>query len=215
MGCKRLAPVLSDKAQQMVAEKYVDMRTRFQSGYAELNNPESTKKPRLAVTTRTLEALIRLATAHAKLKLRKDEVLEEDVIQAYNLMLAAREEEVAVMPGDAVADAQDGDDAPPPPPGDDDSAGRGRKRNVEEADIGTELRITPGRLAALTTLVARTFARQTESDMPRLDLLEAVNAGLVEGEAPFSEDEFASGLDELERQNRIMSVETGNVVHVG
>merc|ERR1712187_576480 len=87
--CRRLKPVLSEQAQAMVANKYVDMRMRFQSGYAELQNPES-KKPRLAVTTRTLEALIRLATAHAKLKLRKDEVLEEDVIQAYNLMLAAR-----------------------------------------------------------------------------------------------------------------------------
>merc|ERR1712039_659074 len=163
MGCKRLEPVLSDKAQKMVAEKYVDMRTRFQSGYAELNDPSSTKKPRLAVTTRTLEALIRLATAHAKLKLRKDEVLEEDVIEAYNLMLAAREEEVAEMPGDAVADADaDGGDVPPPSPGDDSVGGR-RKRSPEE-----EGRITPGRLAALTTLVARTFARQGESDMGRL-----------------------------------------------
>merc|ERR1712176_880980 len=108
----------------------------------------------------------------------------------------------------------DGDGAPSPPPGDD-SAGRGRKRNLDEADMATEARITPGRLAALTTLVARTFARQSEPDMPRIDLLDAVNAGLVEGEAPFSEDEFASGLDELERQNKIMRVETGNVVHVG
>ena len=31
-----------------------------------------------------MEALIRLATAHAKLKLRKEEVLEEDVIEAEN-----------------------------------------------------------------------------------------------------------------------------------
>merc|ERR1719492_313339 len=91
--CRRLAPVMGEAAQAMVAEKYVDMRMRFQSGFAELNNPEATKKPRLAVTTRTLEAIIRLATAHAKLKLRKDEVLEEDVEEAYRLMLLAREEE--------------------------------------------------------------------------------------------------------------------------
>merc|ERR1719242_2739833 len=90
--CRRLKPVLSVSAQAMVANKYVDMRMRFQSGYADLQNPES-KKPRLAVTTRTLEAIIRLATAHAKLKLRKEEVLEEDVEQAYRLMLMAREEE--------------------------------------------------------------------------------------------------------------------------
>merc|ERR1712014_166674 len=81
-------------AQAEVAEKYCDMRMRFQSGLADNTNPDSNKKPRLAVTTRTLEALIRLSTAHAKLKLRKHEVLPEDVHEAYKLMMAAREEEV-------------------------------------------------------------------------------------------------------------------------
>merc|ERR1711953_1241296 len=92
--CRRLAPVLTDEAQAMVAEKYVDMRLRFQSGLADVTNPDSNKKPRLAVTTRTLEALIRLSTAHAKLKLRKHEVLPEDVHEAYKLMMAARDEDV-------------------------------------------------------------------------------------------------------------------------
>merc|ERR1719506_2328974 len=78
--CRRFTPVLTDEAQIMVAEKYVDMRMRFQSGLADTSNPESNKKPRLAVTTRTLEGLIRLATAHAKLKLRKETVEKEDVL---------------------------------------------------------------------------------------------------------------------------------------
>merc|ERR1719446_531580 len=69
------------------------MRTRFQSGFADVQAAEASRKPRLAVTTRTLEAIIRLATAHAKLKLRKDEVLKEDVVEAYKLMLGAREED--------------------------------------------------------------------------------------------------------------------------
>merc|ERR1711908_148481 len=77
----------------MVAEKYCDMRMRFQTGLSDAGNPDSNKKPRLAVTTRTLEALIRLATAHAKLKLRHEHVIKEDVIEAYKLMLSAREEE--------------------------------------------------------------------------------------------------------------------------
>merc|ERR1719199_1830608 len=86
--CRRLSPVLTEEAQAAVAEKYVDMRMRFQSGLADVDSPDSNKKPRLAVTTRTLEALIRLATAHAKLKLRKDHVLPEDVQEAYALMMA-------------------------------------------------------------------------------------------------------------------------------
>merc|ERR1712070_95808 len=88
--CK--SPVLSTEAQQEVADRYVDMRMRFQTGHGE---SDSDKKSKLAVTTRTLEALIRLATAHAKLKLRADEVTKEDVEEAYKLMLSAREEEVA------------------------------------------------------------------------------------------------------------------------
>merc|ERR1712232_1369967 len=125
---RRLTPVLTEEAQATVAEKYCDMRMRFQSGLADTSNPESNKKPRLAVTTRTLEALIRLATAHAKMKLRKEEVLKEDVLEAYNLMLAAREEEIAVMPGSGDA-GEDDDGAPPPAPGGDDDTGRGQKRS--------------------------------------------------------------------------------------
>merc|ERR1719230_1786259 len=96
--CRRLTPVLTEEAQAEVAEKYCDMRMRFQTGLSDSSNPESNKKPRLAVTTRTLEALIRLSTAHAKLKLRKEEVLPEDVREAYKLMMAAREEDVPAPP---------------------------------------------------------------------------------------------------------------------
>merc|ERR1712151_939060 len=102
--CK--APVLNEEARAEIAARYVDMRMRFQTGFNDAQNPDSEKKPKLAVTTRTLEALIRLATAHAKLKLRADEVTKEDVIEAYKLMLQAREEEV----GDAGDPEAGGDD---------------------------------------------------------------------------------------------------------
>merc|ERR1712242_309591 len=90
--CK--APVLTPEAQQEVADRYVEMRMKFQTGHASPDEQNSKRKPKLAVTTRTLEALIRLATAHAKLKLRAEEVTKEDVIEAYKLMLSAREEDV-------------------------------------------------------------------------------------------------------------------------
>jgi len=214
--CRRLKPVLSQGAQAQVAERYVDMRMRFQSGHLDGDAPES-KKPRLAVTTRTLEAIIRLATAHAKLRLRKDEVLEEDVDEAYRLMLAAREEEVATPPVPAPVDA----DAPAPPPGDEPgSAGHGVKRTRDEALGALEVEegsisISSGRLTVLTTLVARTFARQAQQEVPRGELLESVNAGLAGGELPFLEAEFSAGLESLEAQNKVMVVESGNVIHIG
>merc|ERR1719464_631361 len=154
--CRRLKPQLTEEAQATIAEKYVDMRMRFQSGFADQQrdqqNPDAKRKPRLAVTTRTLEALIRLATAHAKLRLRKHEVLPEDVHEAYKLMLAAREEDVPERPT-SVEVGDDGD-------GGDDEA-RGQKRSREEAGMGPaeDAPILPRRFDSLRTLVARAFAR--------------------------------------------------------
>jgi DNA replication licensing factor MCM3 len=214
--CRRLTPVLTEEAQAMVAEKYVDMRMRFQSGLADTSNPESAKKPRLAVTTRTLEAIIRLATAHAKLKLRKDEVLPEDVHEAYRLMMAAREEDVPTFPQAASPDDDDapggaGDDAPSMGPG------RGKKRSRgEAASSAQEEAISAGRVNAMTTIVARGFARAQAQQLGRAELLEGVNAGLSEGEQPFDDEEFDAGLNVMEARNKIFVVqETGEVILVG
>jgi len=215
--CRRLTPVLTDEAQAVVAEKYCDMRLRFQSGLADTSNPESNKKPRLAVTTRTLEALIRLATAHAKLKLRKDSVLKEDVEEAYKLMMAAREEEVPTLPA---ARADDGNAGPD---GGDDGAGpsqgggkRGKKRARRDSAATTqeEEAISAARVNALMLLVARTFARLRKQQLPRAELLEGINSGLADGEEAFEEEEFAAGLVVMESRNKIM-IEAGEVFLVG
>jgi len=213
--CRRLTPVLNQEAQAMVAEKYVDMRMRFQSGLADVGNAESSKKPRLAVTTRTLEALIRLATAHAKLKLRKDEVLPEDVFEAYKLMMAAREEDVPEPPRAA------GDDSPSQGPGGNGptDSKRGKKRSRREAAGASQAdgeAITVARLNSLTLLVARVFGRQQTQQMSRGELLEGVNAGLMEGEQPFGGEEFAAGLTVMESRNKVfVSEESGEVMLVG
>jgi len=205
--CRRLKPRLSEEASAAVAEKYVDMRMRFQSGFSDQQQGgDGKRKPRLAVTTRTLEALIRLSTAHAKLQLRKKEVLPEDVEEAYKLMLAAREEDVPERPKEAVeALAGDG--------GDDgaDGGARGQKRSREEADVAQALEaeraagpIQPRRFDSLRTLVARAFAARGEAEISRGVLLEIVNAELAEGEPAFTEAEFASGINRLESQNKVM-----------
>jgi len=213
--CRRLAPVLTEEAQAEVAEKYCDMRMRFQSGLADSSNPDSNKKPRLAVTTRTLEALIRLSTAHAKLKLRKDEVLPEDVHEAYKLMMAAREEDVPSLAPAYVGGApgSDGGDQGSAPQS---NTKRGQKRSRQEIGGVEEEAIAAARVHALTMLVARVFARQQCQQLSRAELFEAVNANLMEGELPFEEEEFQAGLVVMEARNKVfVADESGDVMLVG
>lgn len=212
---KRREPVLNEEARQAVTEKYVEMRMRFQSGYSDLNATDGERKPRLAVTTRTLEALIRLATAHAKLKLRKDFVLVEDVEEAYRLMLSAREEDVPEPAAPAVAPVDDDDTGSGA--GSTGRKGRGKKRSRNEAEASqpdgeTEEAISKGRYDSLKTLVARCFAKGRVASIPRLELLEMVNSNLAPGEPAFTEAELDAGLKRLERLNKIMIDETGDEV---
>ena len=155
---------MSEAAQAMVAERYVDMRMRFQSGYAEQFDGASSasKKPRLAVTTRTLEALIRLATAHAKLKLRKEEVLKEDVTEAYKLMLEAREEEVSPSM-----------QAPPPAPGSGPApVAMSDEPQAKRRKQGGSAEVSKARLDALQSLAAQVFAAQHVKEILRGELFE-------------------------------------------
>lgn len=213
--CKRFTPVLTQAAQDKIVERYVDMRMRFQSGFSDQRDSSSTQKPRLAVTTRTLEALIRLSTAHAKMKLRKEEVLPEDVDAAYILMLSAREEEPE-MPAPRVVDdaaADGGDDGAPDSPG---APGRKRAREEGASDepAAKALKtITAPRYNVLLTLVGRTFARmQPLNETRRGDLFEEVNSELTAGEEPFVEGEFAAGLAKMELANKIFTSEGGDMI---
>merc|ERR1711865_1118066 len=202
--CRRFTPILSAEAQAEVADRYVDMRMRFQSGYAEqFDGASANKKPRLAVTTRTLEALIRLATAHAKLKLRKEEVLKEDVIEAYKLMLGAREEE----PSQSFQ-------APPPP-----APGNGPAPDAESHEPAAKRRkpessaeVSKARVESLQKIAAQVFAAQRITEILRGDLFEQVNSRLMGGEEPFSEVEFERGLAVMEAKNKVfVNPESGDV----
>jgi replicative DNA helicase Mcm len=72
---KNIKPVLTDEAKRLIEEFFVEMRKKS------LSAPESP----IAITARQLEALIRLAEAHAKMAL-KNEVTEEDAAEAIRLM---------------------------------------------------------------------------------------------------------------------------------
>jgi len=188
--CK--SPILSAEAQQEIADRYVDMRMRFQTGHGDPGQPDSDKKPKLAVTTRTLEALIRLATAHAKLKLRSDEVTKEDVQEAYKLMLLAREEEV-VSPSARIPVAVD-----------EPLGARGQKRGREDVSVS--------RVDTLQALTARCCAERQDQEIRMDELLESINASLLDGEAPFEEDEFHAGLTKLEERNKLMVLAENGIV---
>ncbi|KAF7457875.1 DNA replication licensing factor MCM3 [Cryptosporidium felis] len=75
--CKyvRNVPKLSDEAVELVAKIFIELRTKCLNQYKGNNS----------CTTRTLEGIIRLATAHSKLKMR-DYVVSEDVLIAFELL---------------------------------------------------------------------------------------------------------------------------------
>jgi len=59
---QRIKPVLTKKASEYIVKKYSDLRN---------SDPANNEKRTAPVTARTLETLIRLSTAHAKLRLSK------------------------------------------------------------------------------------------------------------------------------------------------
>lgn len=220
--CKRFAPVLSEEAHEEISERYVEMRRLFQTGYTDTREPGTEQKPRLAVTTRTLEALIRLSTAHAKLKLRKDEVLREDVREAHRLMLLAREEEkeeeATPIGEDGGDDGEGGGEDGGSGPG----SGRGVKRGAEDGEEGAPpgkapggVGITAARYRVLETLVSRTFARVSDLlNLAQGDLLEEVNRELVSGEDLFTKAEFVAGIQRMEDANKVLVTDDGSVARI-
>jgi len=211
--CKiRAPPILSKEASEEIAEKYVNMRLRFQQSFSQ--DGEKKQGAKLAVTTRTLEALIRLSTAHAKLKLRGEgnmdepgHVTVEDVQVASDLLLSAREEAKAPSPAEY---AEVMDEAPEEDDGAPAEQGRQKRQKIRieagapppAADEG----ISASRLEVFRTILSRTFT-QGVMEQPEVGLLQAINDLLGAGETPFTAGEFGAGLMLLEGENKILRAE--------
>merc|ERR1711953_136512 len=104
---------------------------------------------------------------------------KEDVIEAYKLMVSAREEEPTNNDKEVHQDDLTSPlDSPVP---------RGQKRGREGG------RISGNRLDTLQSVTARAF-NDGETEMSLSELLKQVNANLMSGEPPFEDAEFRDGL---------------------
>lgn len=170
--CKgRAEPDLNSAAVQSLAEFYRDLRQKWDD-----------KSRTLPVTTRLLESAIRIATAHAKLKLRP-EVLLEDVEVAKNLILETRNEKleaeipVAPIAADGVAPPVPPPVAPPAP---------------RDSDFD---------------LAFAKVLEKKQAGFSVLDVATLVNAELRPGAVPFAEEEARAQLDRVVAAERCIEIE--------
>merc|ERR1739848_827384 len=82
--------------------------------------------------------------------------------------------------------------------------GRGQKRARED--------VSASRLDTLQALTARCFAERQDQEIKMDELLESINAGLLEGESPFEPEEFHAGLSKLEERNKLMVIAESGIV---
>eukprot|EP00917_Polyrhabdina_sp_WS-2016_P012198 GHVP01026852.1.p1 GENE.GHVP01026852.1~~GHVP01026852.1.p1 ORF type:complete len:773 (+),score=146.71 GHVP01026852.1:23-2341(+) len=207
-------PALTEEACEATAEYFSELRQSFSKG------GRSGVRSHAIPTVRSLEACIRLATAHAKLKLRS-EILAEDVAVAEKLLNYTLLGQPYELEEDDEAEIQKENNDPQK------IKGRKRTRGATAKDV-TE------RLAALTVgdKRAKKGAETGNKDVMdkvgeilnhpsvRVDgttteaLLEMVNMKLVkQKDTAVSNEEFTSALDQLVETNRLM-IEDGSVYFI-
>ncbi|KZV58263.1 hypothetical protein F511_01114 [Dorcoceras hygrometricum] len=181
----RIQPELTDEASEHIA-----------TTYAEFRSASSTTKTggTLPITARTLETIIRLSTAHAKLKLRR-QVLKADVEAAlqvlnfaiYHQELSEMEErEKRKMAREQRADMDTGDtDAPGGSrntnANDSSTLNRGETEAMEvDAPPAGEVNISAKRLEAFSSALGKYRHAQHIEQMPIADIDGVVNSGTAD-----------------------------------
>jgi len=178
---KREVPRLSKEACHDIGAAYADLRQRVK------NSPNRANE--LSVTTRTLESIIRLATAYAKLKMR-EEVTVEDVRWTRELIFQTRgyptgEESDTrkrdLVTAGMVADSEDGSTK--------------RMREDEEID--------ESRLEEFQIAVGEVYGRLREFVLDTQKLYEEVNQQKNFRTRPITETEYAKCIQMLIDQNKL------------
>ncbi|OWM73055.1 hypothetical protein CDL15_Pgr001169 [Punica granatum] len=208
----RIQPELTDEASEQIA-----------TAYAELRNGSSTAQTggTLPITARTLETIIRLSTAHAKLKLSRL-VTKSDVEAALRVLnFAIYHKELTDMEereqekqremerkgqADRRSDGNDGAGRSVPI----NSAGSTDAMDVDEPPVGQSATIlSQERLEAFNTIFGQ-HMRANRLDMISIaDIERTVNNVST---APYSREQIMSLLEKLQDDNRVMIA--GDMVHM-
>jgi len=204
----RHQPVLTDEASEHIATTYAEMRNA--------GSEAKTGGGTLPITARSLETIIRLSTAHAKMKLR-NQVLKSDVESAlkvlnfaiYHTELTEMEEREREMQRKQQADGGPGDDGHdddnnddhPNVTGNTERQRRGKRGSGGEGKGGT----------------------QTQSAVPDSEAAEdmdidGLNAASAMDISPEREDRFSAAFSQYMMVNHLDQIsmnEVGNVVNRG
>ncbi|CAL8086159.1 unnamed protein product [Calicophoron daubneyi] len=228
---RQLKPQLTKEAASILAEKYCDLRA--QEATEGMGRPGRADQSRMRrtqpITARTLETLIRLATAHAKARMSKT-VTKKDSEAAVQLVSFVMFKEVLEKrrkrdrtEGDAEGDSGDEDDHPtsgsttqrPPkrqaatssaeagtPAGSsaDPYAFSEESERAQPEQSTSSAGLSADRLRQLSTLVSRLFQDRRVEQLP----LKEVTSAIVSQRVGFTPSEVHAGLEAMHADNKIM-----------
>ncbi|KAG8385313.1 hypothetical protein BUALT_Bualt03G0029800 [Buddleja alternifolia] len=216
----RIQPELTDEASEHIA-----------TAYAELRNAGSNVKTggTLPITARTLETIIRLSTAHAKLRLRR-QVLKFDVeaaLQVLNFAIYHQElNEMEEREQERVRETEREHETDTETVNNGGARTRGGKNSTNnggstattgdaeamEVDPPTasEVNLSPERLEAFSAALGRYRHAQHVEQMPIADIEGVVNGGAA---VPYTASEIMSLLEIMHEKGSLMIFKDTNMVY--
>jgi DNA replication licensing factor MCM3 len=209
---KILKPVLTEQASEIIANEYSKLRSEDL-----LDNDVARTQP---VTARTLETMIRLATAHAKARMSRS-VTEQDAHAAIELVQYAYfkkvlEKEKKRRRRNSDSDSEDEEieqQQQKPKKSRQTRAGFGEESEEEvhtqsserTADETMEVDITPSitdnRLTQFKTSLQRAFRDNRAQSLSLVRVRDSVNTDNVE---PFTQGEIHAAIDQMTEENQVM-----------
>lgn len=203
----RIQPELTDEASEQIA-----------TTYAELRNSSSNAKTggTLPITARTLETIIRLSTAHAKMKLNR-KISKSDVEAALKaLNFAIYHKELTEMEEREQERQREQEKNPRAEhPGGNDRADHSTNDNERSMDVDeppaavSGVNVSPQRMEAFNSVFGQHMRANRMDLITITELEEIVNTGM---DAHYSRAEITFLLEKLQDENRVMIAD--GIVHM-